>query len=112
MFVPESTREGARRLAHRRDFATHIGKIDMTTTLTETLCEAINRSISHTQIVAVEVEADDISQAVASIGGEWDIDYARENDGSYDVWGCVADDTEPSSEDMAWRLNVTINQQS
>ncbi|HUS39682.1 MAG TPA: hypothetical protein VMX74_09540 [Pirellulales bacterium] len=73
--------------------------------ISEQLNEAINRSISHTERVYLTVEADDISQAIAAIGGEWDIDHCRENDGSHDVWGSVPDS---DSDSMAWRLCVTI----
>ena len=53
---------------------------------------AIARSISHTEIVHVEV--DDLEEAYLSVSVEADeCDRATEDDGSVDVWGsCDGDD--------------------
>lgn len=58
---------------------------------------AIKRSISHTEIVRVECE--DPAQLADWIADNYDdVDHARENDGSLDVWG------KRSGEDFRLRL--------
>lgn len=72
------------------------------------LQSAIDRSRSHNETASVRLEARDISDVLAELGSLYDgeIDSARENDGSYDVWGW----TEGMAEgEMDWRLNVTID---
>lgn len=57
-------------------------------TTASTIKEAIERSISHTEVVAVEVTAQDIAEALSEVNVHAeDYDHAQENDGSYDVWG-------------------------
>lgn len=71
------------------------------------LQNAVVESISQNRIVPVEY-AGEIGDAIADLGdvvvGE--IDYACENDGSYDVWGW--DDETPENEHK-WRLTVRCN---
>lgn len=80
----------------------------METTIATKLQRAIDRSRSHDEIAAVDVEAVDIATVLAELGSLYDaeIDYSRENDGSYDIWGCDADS--PNG-DMDWRINVMID---
>ncbi len=67
--------------------------------------QAISDSIRENRIVSVVFDRGDISECVADINEVFDgeIDYARENDSSYDVWGWT-DDTPEDEQD--WRLNV------
>lgn len=70
---------------------------------TTTLRNAIDRSMSHDEIVRVEVED---QQAALQIIGELtaaDIDWVRENDGSIDVWGWSEDTPE---DEQDWRLRL------
>ena len=71
-----------------------------------TLREAIDRSSSHNEIVAVEF-AGDSSDLIAALNALYDgeIDDARENDGTIDVWGYSAHAPEG---EMDWRLRVTL----
>lgn len=53
-----------------------------------TIRDAIARSISHTETVAVTVTAKDIAEALSEVNVHAEeYDHAEENDGSYDVWG-------------------------
>ena len=66
----------------------------------DTIREAIDRSISHNEIVHVEVDAidgQDIHDWMTAIQSDcWD--YSTENDGSLDVY----------STDDSWRIKVTV----
>ena len=55
--------------------------------LAELIEKAIRRSISHNEKVSVKIDADikDAFFVVVNVVDEYD--SARENDGSYDVWG-------------------------
>ena len=68
------------------------------------LSDAIRDSINLNKIVSVHYDGD-ISACIADLNAVTDseIDYARENDGSYDVWGRT-DETPENEQD--WRLNV------
>lgn len=67
--------------------------------LTDKINEAIKRSISHNEIVKVEVEwpsdsrsaEETILDILDDIEGVDETDTAQENDGSYDVWGKIND---------------------
>lgn len=78
----------------------------MTATYLTDLQSAIDRSISHNEIASVRLEARDISEVLAELGSLYDgeIDSARENDGSYDVWGYP----EGTENETDWRLNVQL----
>ena len=76
------------------------------TTTTTALSDAISRSQSHTERVAVDFDGDR-SDLMVSLDGIYDgeIDDATENDGTIDVWGW----TEAKAEgEMDWRLKVTL----
>ena len=64
-----------------------------------TIREAISRSISHEEIVHVEVTGDIHDLIMATQVDGWD--WSRENDGSMDVYS--TDDHRGDS----WRINVT-----
>ena len=66
---------------------------------------AISRSISHNESVSIEIEASDISAVVAEIDSDYETDYAKENDGTYDVWGWT-EETPDNEQD--WRLKITL----
>lgn len=70
---------------------------------------AIADSIHSDRIVRVELPCRDISEAIVEIWAAWhgDMDYERENDGSYDVWGWE-DDTEEAIAKDVWRLTVVL----
>ena len=65
--------------------------------------EAIQESISRDCIAHVTIECGDWYNDIIDVmsGADYE-DYARENDGSYDVWG-----TDDNGEE--WRLNVTLS---
>jgi hypothetical protein len=79
----------------------------MTATIRTELQAAIDRSISHNEIAYVEIEAADIAEALAELASIYDgeIDDARENDGSYGVWGWQEG---MAAGEMEWRINVTL----
>lgn len=74
----------------------------------KTIESAIERSISHNEIVRVEVEWPKTRQSssaeeiildwVDAIEGVDDVDCAQENDGTYDVWGTRNGDN--------WRIRI------
>ena len=72
-------------------------------TTESTIKDAITRSISHTEIVAVKVVAKDIAEALSEVNvHSEEYDHAQENDGSWDVWGI-------DSERMAeFRIRITL----
>lgn len=62
-------------------------------TTASTIAEAITRSISHTEIVAVTVP--DLAGALAEVNTHAEnYDSTEENDGSYDVWGTTEEGKE------------------
>ena len=71
------------------------------------LQQAINRSVSHDEIVSCVWNGGDESDLIAELATlyEGEIFAAKENDGTIDVWG-----TQPSDfEDLtAWRLRVEL----
>jgi hypothetical protein len=73
-------------------------------TATDDLNRAIADSVQENRIVSIEYVGD-IGDCIADLSElhDGEIDYARENDGSYDVWGWT-DETPESEQD--WRLNV------
>lgn len=74
---------------------------------TTSLKAAIARSRSHNESVTVEVGPTKIADVMTELDSiyEGDTDYARENDGSYDVWGWT---DETAEGEMDWRLNVAV----
>jgi hypothetical protein len=75
-----------------------IRRIDMT------IHEAVQESVTNNCITSAEY-AGDISNCVAELSAEADeIDYARENDGTFDLWGWNDDMQEG---EMLWRIRVT-----
>ena len=72
-----------------------------------TLQDAIDRSISHTEIVHLEWDGDDEATLVAELYAiyDGDVDSVRTNDGTIDVWGFREDAPEG---EMDWRLCVTL----
>ena len=68
---------------------------------------AIARSESHSEIVSVTLDCDDIG-TVASLASDYadNTDYVRENDGAYDMWGWS---DEMAEGEMLWRLRVTLS---
>jgi hypothetical protein len=68
------------------------------------LNDAIVESIECNRIVSVDY-AGNIAACVADLYEYWDgdTDYARENDGSYDMWGW--NDETPENE-QNWRLSI------
>ena len=71
------------------------------------LTQAIDRSRSHNEIVAVEFSGNHADLLVA-LDELWegDIDSVVENDGTVDVWDCGSSSGEA---DMDWRLSVTLH---
>lgn len=72
-----------------------------------TLQQAIDRSRSHNESVSVELVGDDQTDIETALHAIYDgeIDSAKENDGTIDVWGW----TEGMAEgEMDWRLKVTL----
>lgn len=80
----------------------------MTTELT--IQDAIARSQSHDEIVAVTIEAADIAEAMSEIHAAYDgadTDYTDTNDnGVYDVWGWTEE--QEGTDKTDFRLLVTI----
>lgn len=72
-----------------------------------TLRDAIDRSQSHNEIVHVEWDGGDLPTLLAELGAihDGEVDWASENNGTYDVWGIPESDPEG---EMVWRLNVTM----
>lgn len=72
------------------------------------LAQAIERSRSHTEIVTVEWDGGDEATLVAELHSLYDgeVDSARENDGTIDVWGYRAEAPEG---EMEWRLRVALD---
>ena len=72
-----------------------------------TLLEAIERSISQTEIVHLEWDGGDEATLVAELYAihDGDVDSVRLDDGTIDVWGFREDAPEG---DMDWRLCVTL----
>jgi len=68
---------------------------------------AIDRSISHNEIVAVEIDAETIDSILPLIDVDTygQFESVRENDGSYDVWGFSDDATEGLIE---WRIKIRL----
>jgi hypothetical protein len=71
-----------------------------------TLQEAIDRSVSHTEVVAVEFGGGDEADLVAELHTLYDGEInSVEADGKIDVWGYQ---TEAGDGEMDWRLSVTL----
>lgn len=69
---------------------------------------AIEQSIAQNEIVRVTLTSD-ISTVAAFAGDHSDnVDYVRENDGSYDMWGWSDEMEAAGNGDMEWRINVTL----
>ena len=70
---------------------------------------SIERSQSHDEIVHVTIPHTDISN-VFDFAQDFaeQVDYVRENDGSYDMWGFTNESEENSTGEMEWRINVTL----
>ena len=68
--------------------------------------QAISDSIREDRTVEADYDGD-ISDCIADIGEvfDGDVDYAQENDGSYDVWGWT-EETPDGKQD--WRLTVRV----
>jgi hypothetical protein len=71
---------------------------------------AIEQSIAQNEIVRVTLSVvSDISTVAAFAGDHSDnVDYVRENDGSFDVWGWSNEMESAGRGEMEWRLNVTL----
>ena len=78
---------------------------------TNGLREAIDRSISHDESIAITLTAPSIEEVCEwihhHVEPDYETDYARENDGRWDVWGW----TEATPQDQqGWRLLVTLEE--
>lgn len=71
---------------------------------------AIEQSIAQNEIVRVTLTmVSDISTVAAFAGDHSDnVDYVRENDGSYDMWGWSDEMEVAGNGGMEWRINVTL----
>lgn len=71
---------------------------------------AIEQSIAQNEIVHVTLSTtSDISTVAAYAGDHADnVDYVRENDGSYDMYGWSDEMEAAGKGEMEWRLKVTI----
>ena len=72
------------------------------------LADAIERGISHTEIVAVDyagTEEDLLASLEVVCDVDVEIDSTVGNDGAIDVWGCT---DEMEDGEMSWRLSVTL----
>lgn len=68
----------------------HITEATINMTTEATIKDAINRSISHTEIVRVTFAGGDIAAALSEVNAiAEDYDNATENDGDEDVWGTL-----------------------
>jgi hypothetical protein len=65
---------------------------------------AIDRSIKFNEIVTIHLVDHDIIDVIAcinTIDQIYDVDFANENDGAFDIWGMRGD--------QDWRLRIIVN---
>ena len=81
---------------------------DIASVLSTDLTAAIEQSVRQNETVRVATTLD-ISTVAAFAGDHADnVDYVRENDGSYDMWGWSDEMESAGNGEMLWRLNVTV----